>query len=89
MSLSTYPIILYDNWHFSFLSLSFRTVIEVNIRDNESLEKALRRFKKKWERSGVLKDVKRKAFYEKPSVTKRIAKKQTIRRAIRLAKFNN
>jgi len=37
----------------------------------------------------VLKDVKRKAFYEKPSVTKRIAKKQTIRRAVRLAKFNN
>ena len=49
-------------------------MIEVNIKDNESLERALRRFKKKWERSGVLKDVKRKAFYEKPSVTKRIAK---------------
>ena len=39
-------------------------MIEVNIKDNESLERALRRFKKKWERSGVLKDVKRKAFYE-------------------------
>ena len=44
-------------------------MIEVNIKDNESLERALRRFKKKWERSGVLKEVKRKAFYEKPSVT--------------------
>ena len=33
-------------------------MIEVNIKDNESLERALRRFKKKWERSGVLKDVK-------------------------------
>ena len=64
-------------------------MIEVNIRDNESLEKALRRFKKKWERSGVLKDVKRKAFYEKPSDTKRIAKKQTLRRIARLAKYNN
>jgi small subunit ribosomal protein S21 len=64
-------------------------MIEVNVRDNESLEKALRRFKKKWERSGVLKDVKRKAFYEKPSVTKRIAKKQTLRRIVRLAKYNN
>ena len=64
-------------------------MIEVNIKDNESLERALRRFKKKWERSGVLKDVKRKAFYAKPSVTKRIAKQPTIRRAVRLAKFNN
>tara|TARA_B100000427_G_scaffold153284_1_gene127654 strand:+ start:2571 stop:2765 length:195 start_codon:yes stop_codon:yes gene_type:complete len=64
-------------------------MIEVNVRDNESLEKALRRFKKKWERSGVLKDVKRKSFYEKPSVKKRIARKQTLRRISRLAKFNN
>ena len=64
-------------------------MIEVNVRDNESLEKALRRFKKKCERSGVLKDVKRKSFYEKPSVTKRIARKQTLRRISRLAKFNN
>ena len=64
-------------------------MIEVNVRENESLERALRRFKKKWERSGVLKDVKRKSFYEKPSVTKRIAKKQTLRRISRLAKFNN
>ena len=64
-------------------------MIEINVRDNESLEKALRRFKKKWERSGVLKDVKRKSLYEKPSVTKRIARKQTLRRSSRLAKFNN
>ncbi|MBT4316676.1 MAG: 30S ribosomal protein S21, partial [Candidatus Marinimicrobia bacterium] len=28
-------------------------MIEVNIKDNESLDRALRRFKKKWERSGV------------------------------------
>ena len=64
-------------------------MIEVNVRENESLERALRRFKKKWERSGVLKDVKRKSFYEKPSVTKRISRKQTLRRISRLAKFNN
>ena len=64
-------------------------MIEINVRDNESLEKALRRFKTKWERSGVLKDVKRKSFYEKPSVTKRIARKQTLRRISRLSKFNN
>ena len=64
-------------------------MIEINVRENESLERALRRFKKKWERSGVLKEVKRKSFYEKPSVTKRIAKKQTLRRISRPAKFNH
>jgi len=69
-----------DNFNKSGLTVEVR---------NGDFNAALRRFKKKWERSGVLKDVKRKAFYEKPSVTKRIAKKQTIRRAVRLAKFNN
>ncbi|MEE8342100.1 MAG: 30S ribosomal protein S21, partial [Candidatus Neomarinimicrobiota bacterium] len=41
-------------------------MIEVNIRDNEPLERALRRFKKKWERAGVLRDVRRNSFYIKP-----------------------
>ena len=59
------------------------------MKNNEPFENAVRRFKKKWERSGVHKDVKRKSFYEKPSVTKRIAKKQTLRRIARLAKYNN
>ena len=87
MSLSTYPIILYDNWHFSFLSLSFRTMIEVNIKDNESLERALRRFKKKWERAGILRDVKKKSFYEKPSDSKRIARKKAVRRMARMRRI--
>ena len=53
-------------------------MIEVNIKDNESLESALRRFKKKWELSGVLKDVKRKAFYEKPSVQRELLKNKPL-----------
>ena len=57
-------------------------MIEVNIKDNESLENKIFY-------CSNASMVKRKAFYEKPSVTKRIAKKQTIRRAVRLAKFNN
>ena len=39
-------------------------MIEVNVKDNEPFEKALRRFKKKWEKAGVLKAVKNKAFYQ-------------------------
>ena len=45
------------------------TQVEVNA--NESLEKALRRFKKKIEREGILKDLKARKHYEKPSVIKR------------------
>ena len=39
----------------------------VTVRDNESFEQALRRFKRKCEKSGILSEVKRHRFYEKPS----------------------
>lgn len=43
----------------------------VDVRANEPLEKALRRFKKKIEREGVLKVVKARKHYEKPSEKRR------------------
>ena len=39
----------------------------VSVRDNESFEQALRRFKRKCEKAGILSEVKRRRFYEKPS----------------------
>jgi len=62
-------------------------MIEVTIRDNEPLERALRRFKKKWERAGVLRDVRNKAFYIKPSVLKRESRKKAIRRMARFERI--
>jgi len=44
---------------------------KVSVRDNESLERALRRIKKKIEREGIIKQVKARKHYEKPSVKKR------------------
>jgi small subunit ribosomal protein S21 len=46
-------------------------VPRINIKDNEPLERALRRFKKKIEREGILRQVKARKHYEKPSVKKR------------------
>ncbi len=43
----------------------------INIKENEPLERALRRFKKKIEREGTLRQVKARKHYEKPSVKKR------------------
>ena len=43
----------------------------VDVRENEGLEKALRRFKRKCERSGVLSEVRRRRHYEKPSVRRK------------------
>ena len=44
---------------------------EVKIGDNESLDNALRRFKKKCQRSGVLSEARKREHYEKPSVRKK------------------
>lgn len=46
-------------------------MIVVNVKENESIEKALKRFKKKFEKTGVLKELRARNFYEKPSVSRR------------------
>ena len=43
----------------------------VKIKDNESFESALRRFKKQCEKAGILSEIKRREHYEKPSVRRK------------------
>ncbi len=43
----------------------------VDLRENEPLERALRRLKKKIDREGILKQLKTRKHYEKPSERKR------------------
>ena len=64
-------------------------MVEVSVKNGEQLERALRRFKKKWERAGVLREVKRKSFYIKPSDEQRAAKKKAARRRLRFARYEN
>ncbi len=47
----------------------------VKIRENESFENALKKFKRQCEKAGILSDLKKREHYEKPSVKK---KKKTI-----------
>jgi small subunit ribosomal protein S21 len=46
-------------------------MIIVNVKENESIDKALKRFKKKFERTGVLKELRSRTYFEKPSVRRR------------------
>ncbi|HUJ68069.1 MAG TPA: 30S ribosomal protein S21 [Syntrophorhabdales bacterium] len=59
------------------------------IRDGESFESALRRFKKQCERTGILSEVKRREYYEKPSVKRKkkilAAKKRVMKKMRRMA----
>ena len=52
---------------------------EIRIKDNESLDRALRRFKKQCARSGVIAEVRKREAYEKPSV-KRKKKSEAARK---------
>ncbi|MBO8171401.1 MAG: 30S ribosomal protein S21 [Bacillaceae bacterium] len=44
---------------------------EVRVRKNETLDAALRRFKRDCNKSGVLAEVKKRKHYEKPSVRRK------------------
>ena len=44
---------------------------EVRVKDNETLDSALRRWKKSCARSGVLAEVRKREHYEKPSVKRK------------------
>ena len=57
-------------------------MIEVNIKENEPFEKALRRFKKKWEKAGVLKAVKTKTLYLKPSEKRKLERSKKKKRPL-------
>ena len=67
---------------FAFLLTLARSVIllEVTIQDNESLERALRRFKRKVQRSGLYSELRKRRFYEKPSAQKKRKREAAIRR---------
>ncbi len=60
-------------------------MIGINIQDSESIDKALRRFKKKYERSGVLKEFKKRTFFTKPSIENRMALIKAARRQYRIS----
>ena len=58
--------------------------IRIKARSGESAEQMLRRFKKLCEKEGLTKDIKRRAYYEKPSEKKQRALRKSIKRVQQL-----
>ncbi|HUS24566.1 MAG TPA: 30S ribosomal protein S21 [Candidatus Binatia bacterium] len=52
----------------------------VRVRDNESFEVALRRFKRTCEKAGVLTDVRKHEYFEKPSQERKRKRAAAIKR---------
>jgi len=55
--------------------------IRIKARSGESAEQMLRRFKKMCEKEGLTKDIKRRAYFEKPSEKRRRALRKIEKRA--------
>ena len=56
-------------------------MVRLIVRDRETIQEAVRRFRKLYERSGMKRELRSRERYEKPSDVKRKAKDRAIRRA--------
>ena len=53
-------------------------MIIMPIKEGENIERALKKFKRKYERTGVLKELRRRQYFTKPSITARENKRHAI-----------
>jgi len=52
-------------------------LIKIIINEGEPIDKVLKKFKRKVEQSSVLKDIKKREFYVKPSIKRKLKKRAT------------
>ena len=55
-------------------------MVYVRVNDDEPIEKALRKFKNKWIKSGIFREVKAHSFYLKPSTARKLAERSKKKR---------
>ena len=55
-------------------------MLETSVRDDETIESALRRFRRMCNQSGLMSELRRRAHYEKPSDAKRREMKKRLRK---------
>jgi small subunit ribosomal protein S21 len=62
----------------------------VKVKENESFEAAMRRFKKQCEKAGILSELRRREYFDKPSVRKKkkaaAARKRALKKLKRMAR---
>lgn len=46
-------------------------MLVINVKENESIDRALKRFKKKFEKTGVLRELRSRTAFKKPSIVRR------------------
>jgi small subunit ribosomal protein S21 len=64
-------------------------MIYINVKDNENLDKALKKYKKKYEKIGVMKELRSRQAFEKPSITRRMEIKKAAYRSFMQSQESN
>ena len=64
-------------------------MVHVKIRDNEPFEKAFKRFTKTFEKSGVLAELRRREYFEKPSMVNRKKRIAAARKNLKQMRYEN
>ena len=64
-------------------------MVGVTLQKVETIDRALRRFKKKYERTGILREYKERTSFIKPSVAKRKQRIKSARKQYRISKEMN
>ncbi|MBC8456159.1 30S ribosomal protein S21 [bacterium] len=64
-------------------------MVQVLIKEGEPVERALRRFKKQWEKAGIHGELRRREYFVKPTEARRLRKKLNRVTARRNARFLN
>jgi small subunit ribosomal protein S21 len=63
---------------FKINSKAHKIMIVVPIKEGENIEKALKKFKRKFEKTGVVKELRSRQAFSKPSVVKRKQKIKAV-----------
>ncbi len=63
-------------------------MVKLRLRDNESINDAVKRFRKLVEHAGIKKEMRRRDYYEKPSDVRRRSRRRAERRA-RIAQLSS
>jgi small subunit ribosomal protein S21 len=53
-------------------------MIVVSVKEGENIEKALKKFKRKFEKTGIVKELRSRQQFDKPSVLKRLAMERAV-----------
>jgi small subunit ribosomal protein S21 len=58
--------------------INYKTMIVVPVKEGENIERALKKFKRKFEKTGVVKELRARQQFDKPSVKNRLKMERAI-----------